>query len=84
MKISFRLDQLDSHAHFALYVNGARAGHLCLRADEYREFVWLFEQSIDEYGIEFTLNDNRYKQVEGLRSRNPAAMSELLKKEPHA
>jgi len=41
MRISFRLDQLDTHAHFAVFVNGGKAGDLCLRGYEYRELVAL-------------------------------------------
>lgn len=62
MRISFRLDQLDSHAHFALFINGAKAGDLCLRDYEYRELVHFMEKGMETSNVCFTLNDNRPKE----------------------
>ncbi len=45
MKISICLDQLDSHAHMRLFINGGYAGSLIMRASEYEEFVTILENS---------------------------------------
>lgn len=58
MRISFKLNRLDSHAHFGVFINGAKAGDLCLRADEYYEFVALIQDS----HYPFELNDNRKEE----------------------
>lgn len=43
MKLTVYLDQLDSHAHFRLFVNGAKAGDLCVTHDEWFQLRRLLE-----------------------------------------
>ena len=39
-RITLRVDHADSgHTHFAIFMNGGKAGDLCLRTDEFREFA---------------------------------------------
>jgi hypothetical protein len=59
MKISLRLDQLDSHAHFALFTNGGKAGDLCMTREEWNEFRTLLESGTRMHGHSYVLNDNR-------------------------
>lgn len=64
MRISFRLDSLNSHAHFAVFVNGAKAGDLCMRADEYREFVYFMENGMQLSNVRFFAVDDTRKAEE--------------------
>lgn len=64
MRISFKLNQLDSHAHFAVFVNGAKGGDLCLREYEYRTLVHFIEKCMATRNVQFTINDNRPKETQ--------------------
>ncbi len=59
MRISLRLDQLDSHAHFAVFVDGGKAGDLCLTRDEWNLFRAVVEAGCNVHGHAFKINDAR-------------------------
>jgi len=58
VKISLRLDQLDSHAHFAVFVNGGKAGDLRLTRDEWPQLAIILERGCSTVH-NFVINDNR-------------------------
>ena len=62
MRVGLRLDQLDSHAHFAIFVDGGKAGDLCLRREEYFDFRDALQRGCTENGHAFQLTDNRKEQ----------------------
>jgi hypothetical protein len=57
MTVSIRLDRLDTYAHCAVFVNGAKAGDLCLRAEEWPAFKDLVEQGAFRCGHVFRSSD---------------------------
>lgn len=47
MKIHLRVDTAnDTHTRFTCFVNGASAGQLCLRADEFKDFATILRQGM--------------------------------------
>ncbi len=59
MRITLRLDQLDSHAHFAVFVDDGKAGDLCLTRQEWNEFRTVAATGCKVHGHAFIINDKR-------------------------
>jgi len=52
MKLLIVVVQLDSHAHFRVFVDGAYAGRLCMREAEFKEFISMhMSQATVEYHL---------------------------------
>lgn len=45
MKMTIIVDQLDSHTHFRLFINGGLSGNLTMRVEEFNEFIKPFGNS---------------------------------------
>ena len=69
MNYKIIVDQVDSHVHFRVFVNGALAGKLCVRFSEYIEFWGIFQAALahkpGRWNIEFEdkLFWDKYKEV---------------------
>ena len=63
MRVTLRLDQLDSHAHFAMFVDGGKAGDLCVTRDEWNEFRTALATGCTIHGHAFVINDERELQT---------------------
>jgi hypothetical protein len=51
-----RLDQVDSHVHFTVFINGANAGSLTLRYDEWE---WYDSHMQKGFGIQYVLENTQ-------------------------
>jgi hypothetical protein len=45
MKITLHVDQMDSHAHVRMFINGGLAGKLCMTTTEFTQFMQILRDS---------------------------------------
>lgn len=59
MKITIYEDQIDSHVHFRMFVNGGLAGSLCMTFNEYHDFINILKQGHIGGIDKITIQDER-------------------------
>ncbi|MHA1225284.1 MAG: hypothetical protein ACTSPV_00910 [Candidatus Hodarchaeales archaeon] len=55
-KYTICVDRVDSHVHLRIFINGALAGKLCLRFEEYVPFWGIFSMAEANKPKHYTIN----------------------------